>query len=155
MSDHPSIYQVAHMMTSEEHIKKDFEEIMKEIKSMIHGKYIGTLRSVIQDQHQQTKQNATKEVQLLEAIKPFITINQHPVIDQLVETMQAFHTIQSLKRDLQSYWFSSSPSIDHLYRKDGVYEVDEDCMRGNLLGTGNPRGDMIMLLAVVLLFKEL
>ncbi len=155
MSDYPSIHEVAHMMTSEEHITKDFEDILSGLKDMVYNKYIGTLESAIQAQHERTKNNATKEVQLLEAMKPFVDSNQHSTVDQLIKTMQAMNTIQALRNDLQRYWNSSSKSIDHLYRQDGVYEIDEECMKRNILGTGNVQGDMIMLLSVLLLLKEI
>ncbi|NMA82941.1 MAG: hypothetical protein GX962_03645 [Epulopiscium sp.] len=155
MIDQPTIYQVAHMMTSEEHITKDFQEIMDGLKDMIYNKYIGTLQAVVQDQYKSSKKNPTREVRLLEAAKPFVESTQHSKIDKWIDTMHAIRTVQSLRQDLQEYWLPGAQSINAMEHADGVYEIDEACMRGKVMGTGNSRGDMIMLLAIFLVWKEI
>ena len=52
---------------------------------------------LIEQYHNQTQQNPSKEIQLLTAIKPFVHPQNHQTIDALIEILHLTETLKAIQ----------------------------------------------------------
>ena len=53
---------------------------------------------LIEQYHNQTRQNPPKEIQLLTAIKPFVHPQNHQTLDAMIEILQLAETLKNIQK---------------------------------------------------------
>lgn len=135
-------------------LQQDMIDIKENIRSMFQEKYINRVQSLVNQNKSRVETNPTKEIALLQALKPFIGTEMHWKIDKLTETMNSFRTIQLLNDKMQTAQPQRSEKKEEkiLKRSDGVYEIDEVCMKAKEQGSGG--GFIIFIFIIFMLMGK-
>ena len=112
-----SLYEVTQMLQDKVKIKDDIDEAANIVMKMFYEKYLQKIEEEVENQRLQVKKNRPKEVELLYALKPFITEDKYPIVDKVVETIIMMETIAGLQTQ-----------IDSSMHRDGVYDIDTKCL---------------------------
>lgn len=154
MSDENPIYEITQQMSSRQNIDKDMQEAVSLITDMFRKKYINKLEQEIRTHQQRVKKEPPKEVVLLNAIKPFTEKNNHSSIDMLINAFEAYSAVLSIKNELpQKLEYKSlsktdktNPISDPSIKRDGIYDVDNDCIASAEKNDGDFSGIFLILL---------
>ncbi|MCL2855238.1 MAG: hypothetical protein FWE21_06425 [Defluviitaleaceae bacterium] len=81
------------------------------------------MMKAIEQKSKHARKNPSKEARLLHALKPFINPTSHKTLE---DTADMLHLMETMRAVTDNYIQSQDISI----QSDGIYDVDEDCMRG-------------------------
>lgn len=146
MSDN-NIYEIAQMMQNKNIIKNDLNEAFSIISAMFQDRYINKLHTAIEAKHSECKKKPSREVNLLNSLKPFFKKEQHDSINKTINTLYMIQTLQHLKEDTYVNTFSRSNDTDSSVHEDGIYDIDDNCAfnQGNC---NNSLLNIVLLLAI-------
>ena len=131
-----SIYEVTRMLQDKNIIKNDLEQAFSLVKDMFYKKYLDKIQLEIKNKREKLKINRPKEVELLYALKPFISKEKNYIIDNAAEYIIVLNIIQSLQTELsQNILDKNNISIhaqskdkDNSEHHDGIYDLDKNCL---------------------------
>ncbi|NLK97567.1 hypothetical protein [Defluviitalea saccharophila] len=153
MSNNQLLQNLGGVLGTSIDLQQDLNEIMEIIRNKFKEKYINRIESLIQGNRMQAQENPTREIALLQAVKPFLNPNIHLQIDQLIDAMNTFRTFQNISQQVKSVQLQSSGSEEErpLIQDDGVYEIDENCMNSKSVGIGMENGELFIFILLILL----
>ncbi|NLM13560.1 MAG: hypothetical protein GX209_07430 [Epulopiscium sp.] len=159
MSNNQLLQNLGGMLGTNIDFQQDLDEIAEMIRNKFKEKYINKIESLIEGNRIQAQENPTKEIALLQAIKPFIHPDIHLQIDKFIDVMNTFRTFQSINQQMKSIQLQSSKNNEHkeekqLIQEDGVYEIDENCMNRKNVGIGMENGDLLIFIFLILLLSS-
>lgn len=139
MSDkNSSIYEITQLMSNTNIIQNDLIEALNTVKDTFYKKYIKRFQDVLDEHREIAKEQSSKEIDLLLALKPFMDSNSHDSIDKLVDLIYNFNMAQNIDCEIKKYSTivdeESENSIkaaslnNNIVHDDGVYEIDESCL---------------------------
>jgi len=117
-------------MNDRENLQSDMDEALMLISKHFREKYIERLGTAFNRSRKNSAQNPTKEMQLMNALRPFLPTDQHEKIDSITEMLTLLSTFDNIRKEAN---MSASPAVeaienDRAVREDGIYEVDEHCL---------------------------
>lgn len=102
MSDE-NMNDVTGMLMNKEYIRKDIDEMTQLLKNMLKEKYISKMNDFVMKHKERTIKNPTKEVVLMEAIKPFLQKEDRLNLDRMIEMMNLINTARSIQMEVQRF----------------------------------------------------
>jgi len=170
MSDIKNLVELNKLMNNGNSLKNDLTEASNLITSMFQKKYISKLTNELKIQKQEHQKNPTKEIQLIQAVKPFIDKSRHNEIDMITDTLINLITLMDIQKDfdeINKENISSeikekqvlamnnilTPEDDKSIKKDGVYDIDETCLftNQNVNGSQNINSNMYLYIILILI----
>lgn len=149
-----NIYEIAMQMKNEKVMKNDIKEALGLVSNMFKNKYIDKIDMQFKQNVDYVKNNPTREIVLLDAIKPFINIENHKNIDNIINAFTNFSAINNILSNnyntVQINKISKDPSI----KEDGVYDIDENCLTYASSSDKNQNLNLGILLFVILFLKK-
>lgn len=155
---------VAHLLSNPAGIQNDMRESMLMAQNHLSEKYLTKMTKAVAQCQKKAMENPSPQIDLLLAVKPFIPEESHPRVNQMIEMLQFYQTMDEIRTSIQEELppadtrplsaasvgsFTPDPSV----HEDGVYDVDSNCTlpaRANqaTMQNSNPMG---MLLALSLM----
>lgn len=111
--------EIANNLRNKEVIKSDLKEALTLVTSLFQDKYLTKLQQDLKQRTDETKKNPTKEIKLMQSIKPFLHIDQHTNLEKMIDALFIVQTLQNVNKDVNTL------------HNDGVYEIDSTCMSRN------------------------
>ena len=172
MSNIDNLIELNKIINKEDTLQKDMIEATNLIKSMFQKKYIKKLSEELEICKQDHKKRPTKEIQLLQAIKPFINQNYHQQIDSITDTLINFTTLIDIqknfnnklethqkektnKKQIKAMSTVVTKNDDVSIKKDGIYDIDENCLFYNQKNIKIQNNNKTNILYILLLFAML
>ncbi len=156
MQQNNVIYEISQQIQDKQIVEKDIKEAFGLVTNLFKTKYIDKLNKELKDATNNIKNNPTKEIVLLNAIKPFMLEQNHKNIDNvinLITNMSALNNImpKNIKQE-NSQNVIKINSLDPSIKEDGVYDIDESCLShtNNSSYTSN---SLIFFIFILLLFN--
>ncbi|MCI8804347.1 MAG: hypothetical protein HFE59_00350 [Clostridiales bacterium] len=142
MSDIKNLIELNDLINNGNSLRGDLSEAAELIKTMFKQKYISKLENELKIQKQIHQKNPTKEIQLIQAVKPFINSERHKEIDSITDTLINITTLMDIQKDFiknNEKEKDEEPRIkamdtilteknDPSIKKDGIYDIDESCL---------------------------
>ena len=113
--------EIASKLGDKDAVRQDLNDAIMAVSAMFHERYIDKLQKDIHNKQEETRKNPNKEIKLIQSIKPFCPSQHHPTLDKVIDTMQMVQTLSTINNDMA------------VLHKDGVYEIDKNCMSQNKL----------------------
>lgn len=110
---------IVNNLRNKETIKKDLNDAFILISSMFKDRYLNKLHMDINLKREEIKKNPTKEIQLIQSIKPFCAKHHHDIIDTAVDKMYLVQTLKNISKDITTL------------NTNDIYEIDEACTQEN------------------------
>jgi len=98
MSNINKIIELNKLINNSESFQNDITEISNLIKTMFQKKYISKLSEELKIQKQNHQKNPTKEIQLIQAVKPFINQEKQNDIDKITDTLINITTLMDIQK---------------------------------------------------------
>ncbi len=177
MSDMKKIIELNNLISDNNSLQNDITEISNLIKTMFQKKYISKLSDELKIQKQNHQKNPSKEIQLIQAVKPFISQSRHNDIDKITDALINITTLMDIQKDflentkknnvkqtpkkqilpekqISAMDTTVTQKEDSSIKKDGVYDIDEICLLSNQSIKQNSNQNFlalyILLIAVIL-----
>lgn len=101
MSDIKNLIELNKLINNSGALKKDLSEASNLITSMFQKKYISKLKDELRIQKLNHQKNPTKEIQLIQAVKPFISQSRHKDVDAITDTLINMTTLMDIQKDFK------------------------------------------------------
>ncbi len=166
MSENNTIYEIAQLMSSRTNLQNDFAEAAQLINNLFKKKYIDKINYTIQNQRTNIQKNPSKEINLLNAFKPFLNSEYHSNIDSLINIFTDMNVIKNIQNEIyknRKVSVSSlnsindteknkykNISIDSSIQKDGIYEIDQKCISNKQSEVNNDNNGIYPILLFML-----
>ncbi len=175
MSDIKNLLELNKVMNKSDTLQNDFTEAMTLVKNMFQRKYISKLSDELEKQKIEHKKNPSKEIQLIQAVKPFINQSRHKEIDSITDTLINISTLLDIQKSFienseeqerkkekdESEQKVASMSVivtedsDTSIKKDGIYDIDENCYLIKQSRTTAPnQNNFLYIILIFLLFSN-
>lgn len=162
MQDNSVIYEIAKQIQDKNNMKEDISNAISLVSNMFKEKYMDKIMNEFQKTLNHIEENPTKEINLLNAIKPFLSNCEN--IENTINMLKNFSAINLLKnneyqkkqQDLNSdnvVFINNIKEKDSSVKEDGVYDIDENC----LFGVENfkyERFNPLILILFIMLFNN-
>lgn len=102
MQENDIIYKIATQIKDKDNLKNDFKEVIGLASDLFKKKYIYTLQEEVDNHIKIAQKNPTKEITLLQSIKPFVEKDFHENIDKCINTLTNLNVFNSLKSKIIS-----------------------------------------------------
>lgn len=141
MSDKTTIYEITQLMGDKNVIQSDLNEAFSTVKDIFYKKYIQKFQIALDEHKELAAKESSKEIQLLNALKPFLADNSNKSIDKIINTMCTLNTAQSINREIkkcsanlvsEENTINAASTNSTTIHEDGIYEIDETCKPNNL-----------------------
>jgi len=139
-----NIYEIVQSFSDRDNLQSDLDEALKLVSRHFRNKYVGKLDNVLNISRKNFKQNPTREMQLINALKPFLPRERHERLDSITEMLTLFSTFESIRKEVSSTSLAQSEvaEADSAIHEDGIYEVDEECLHKKSMGQMQPMQDL-------------
>lgn len=164
MTDNLSVlYDLSRRLCNPEQVRNDANEAMTMVMNMFMDRYVNRAGDAMRRHMVQAKKNPSKEVNLLMAMKPFMGEANWERVDKTVDTLMLYDTIRQLAEPASAMSLSSREGYDYndsqnypgegtetgMVHDDGIYEIDEQCLKEKSMGT--PKSLMAGLMIAMLM----
>lgn len=96
-----NVSEITNMITNKDHVRNDMIEITNVVKDFLNEKYILKMNELISKHQEKVNSNPTKEVILMQAIKPFMQREAQLNIDRLIQMMNTLNAVRSIQQEFQ------------------------------------------------------
>ena len=142
-----NIYEITKVMSNNQALSGDLQNGLHMVKEQLLAKYIKPVKTIIAKEQTKIRKNPSSEIRLLEALKPFIPHTQHDKLTQTMNTLYTLETIKRLTTPVPKTINHNQIGIQSL-SQDGVYEIDEKCMKMSEMPRISPIFLVLALMAV-------
>ncbi len=168
MSDIKNLIALNDLIKNSNSLQSDLTEAAELIKTMFKQKYISKLENELKIHKQIHQKNPTKEIQLIQAVKPFINQERHKTIDSITDALINITTLMDIQKDFiknSEKQKEDKPQIkamdtilternDPSIKKDGIYDIDESCLLTKQSSGRNTSSNfLVYALFALILFK--
>ena len=118
-------------LSDKSNIEKDLEEALMLVSGHFREKYLERLNYAFGKCRKSSEQNPSKEVQLMQALRPFLPPERHERIDSITEMLTILSTFENIRNEAEILIpprHVEAIEYDPAIHEDGIYEVDEHCM---------------------------
>lgn len=136
MSDKTTIYEITQLMGDKNVIQNDLNEALSTVKDIFYKKYLQKFQVALDEHKELVVKESSREIQLLNALKPFLVDNSSKSIDKIINAMCTLNTAQSINREIkkcsanlisEKNTISAASTNSATIHEDGIYEIDETC----------------------------
>ena len=168
MSDIKNLVELNDLISSGNSLQNDLTEAIEIIKKMFRQKYISKLENELKIQKQDHLKNPSKEIQLIQAVKPFMKQSKHKDIDSLTDTLVNISTLMDIQKKFErNSKKTENPATkvaamntvitkkdDSSIKEDGIYDIDEKCLLSKQsLNKNSSPNILVYILFIVILFN--
>jgi len=134
------IFEIVQSFSDSANLQSDLDEAIQLVSRHFRDKYIGRLNTAFNMSRKNFKQNPTKEMQLINAIRHFMPAERHEKLDNITEMLMLLSTFESINREANAVSLSQTEieEADSAIHEDGIYEVDENCLHSKGMGQVQP-----------------
>jgi len=134
------IYEIVQSFSDQDNLRNDLDEAFTLASKHFRDKYMGRLDNALNMSRKNFKQNPTKEMQLINALRPFLPTERHEKLDSISEMLTLLSTFESIRREANTATLSHLEVMetDSAIHEDGIYEVDENCLHKKSMGQVQP-----------------
>ncbi len=144
MQENNIIYEISKQIKNKDNIKKDLNNAFLHISNMFKDKYINKIDAEVKNILKDIQNNPSKEINLLNAIKPFLKEDSHVNIDNTINFLQKVYLINNISQNINQNTVQKEDNKqedlvcisavekaeDSSIKEDGVYDIDENCIFG-------------------------
>ncbi|WP_317367606.1 hypothetical protein [uncultured Tyzzerella sp.] len=154
MQENNVIYEIAQKMQDKQVIENDIKEAFGLITNLFKTKYIDKINLELKNNIDNLKKNPSKEIALLNAIKPFILEENHKNIDNAINIVTNVSALSyMIPKNIQNNVVKvNTLDVDPSVKEDGVYDIDENCLF-SINNSFNMSNNVVFLVIILLLFK--
>ena len=160
MSEGNSIYEITKMMSSEQNLRNDFQEAANLVKNMFQEKYIYKLEKELNRRREIIQKNPSKEIKLINALKPFIEEKSREDVDKIINLMINADTLSAIQKSFlnENSMITAQSAInpsqkkDPSIKEDGIYDIDESCLTSIQTSAGKSNNIFPLMLILFMLF---
>jgi hypothetical protein len=134
------LIEVTQMINDKNTLTNDMVHAAEVVGGIFKEKYLNPLNSAIKENHGFVEKNPSKEVRLLQAMRAFMPGDKQVSADKMIGM---YNQIEAIQR-MSGYINNTGTACVH---SDGIYEIDENCVRRN---SGSNMGGMIMMMLLLL-----
>jgi len=138
-----TIYEITKLMENKDTIQNDLNEAISIMRNIFYKKYIQKFQQALDEHRQMAKEQSSKEVNLLKALKPFLGDDSKNSIDRIIDFMYTINTAQSIDSEVRkcseeintnNYNDSviNAASTSKIVHEDGIYEIDDNCIEKSI-----------------------
>lgn len=137
------LYEMTQMLNNKQNMQEDMSLAMEAFSNVFKEKYLNRINQAMLKSHNDVRSNPTKEICLLEALKPFAATSE--TVSSIERSIELFTTMNVLKKmgfakhsktpeeNLSQNYYSASSINDNDVKassvhSDGIYDVDENCI---------------------------
>jgi len=91
------IYEIAQMITDRNNIESDMANAMEMVKGLFRDKYVKRLNDAFSKCREANAKSPSKEVRLLQALKPFIPEENHKNMEMAAEMLLMMETLKGIR----------------------------------------------------------
>ena len=125
------VYEIAKKLSDKKNLEKDMEEAAELVARHFQRKYTERLYSALNKCQENSANNPSKELRLIQAVRPFLNQEHHEKIDGMEQMLTILSTFENIRKEAgqaeEPKPLSNEPG-DPAIHEDGIYEVDEACM---------------------------
>jgi len=134
------IYEIVQSFSDRNNLQNDLEEALNLVSKHFRDKYVGRLDTALNISRKSFMQNPTKEMQLINAMRPFLPPEQHERLDSITEMLTLLSTFEGLRSEASAAALAQPEAMeaDPAIHEDGIYEVDENCLYKKSMGQMQP-----------------
>ncbi|MDR3092087.1 MAG: hypothetical protein LBU36_07895 [Clostridiales bacterium] len=149
-----NIYEIARIMSNRAALLSDMEEAAGMVCGFFHDKYLSRLRGVIDEHNRKIMERPPKEVGLISAFKAFTPPERHAALDKMIDAFLLAGTLSSIKGEygervkIESEKDASARK-DNSVHNDGVYDMDDDCLKQRKQAAGGAQADKMVNLLIL------
>lgn len=154
MQDNNVIYELSKQIQNKEVMQNDMKEALGLVANLFKSKYIDKINLELKNHIKNIEDNPTKEIVLLNAIKPFVLEENQKNIDNMINIVT---NISALSHILPKSLNTENKvikinALDPSVKKDGVYDIDESCLT-HINSSFDKPNNILMLAMFLLLFN--
>jgi len=149
------VYEIARKLSDKDNLEKDMEEAFGLVAQHFKNKYLERLNTAFNKCRENSANNPSKELRLVQAIKPFLPEERHEKIDEMAQMLTVLSTFENIRKEAVQVESSAveaqikSPKIDPAIHEDGIYEVDELCMLRKQKGRGPDFAGLMLVMGLM------
>lgn len=133
MQENNVIYEISQKMQDKEIVQNDMKEALGLVTNLFKTKYIDKIDCELKTNIKNIQNNPTKEIVLLNALKPFAEKDSHKNIDNIINLVTNITAFKNLipkqqPKFEQNIIKANNLDIDPSVKEDGVYDIDENCL---------------------------
>jgi len=134
------IYEIVQSFSDGANIQSDLDEAIGLVSRHFRDKYLGRLDTAFNQSRKNFKQNPTKEMQLINALRHFMPPERHEKMDSIAEMLTLLSTFESIQKEVNAVSLAQveATETDSAIHEDGIYEVDQNCLRKKSIGQVQP-----------------
>ncbi|MDR2939545.1 MAG: hypothetical protein LBV08_04400 [Clostridiales bacterium] len=157
MQGNDTIYELAEAFLNTDSLKNDLNDSFGLVVKDLRRKYLSKINKAITTQKAQSAGNMSREIKLLNAIKPFAQPEMTNQLDNIIELMTNIHTVKSIHSQMINVKAASNDingatvefQVDPSVKKDGVYDFDYEA---GYIPKNPPNQNIFFILFILLLF---
>lgn len=153
MQENNVIYEIAEKIQDKQNLENDMKEAFSLVSNLFKTKYIDKIQLELKNNIDNIKTNPTREIVLLNAIKPFIMENNHKNIDNVIDLVTSLSALSSMLPKKYNQNIVTVNNIDPSVKEDGVYDIDENCLFSINKSINIPNN--LILLIILIVFKNI
>lgn len=142
------MFEITRLMNDSNVLKGDISQAADIVKSHFANKYINPLATAIENENKNSRKHPSKEAKLLEAMRPFIPHYHHDRLNQAIDSICMMDTIKKLSSSMPKPTISAMEVgiPQSSIHDDGIYNIDEKCLRNKHKPTIAPILLVLMLM---------
>jgi len=148
--------EISRMVESPDNIRKDMGDALELAREHFKSKYLRRIQKAVEYERTRTLANPPREVALLAALKEFTPPENHERFDKMAELFITLSSWQEIRHNLelskQSYATVQAagmpPRRDESVHRDGVYDIDPECVAKSRYNGGR-LAEMMFLLSML------
>jgi len=124
-------FEITQMMADKNNISNDMLHAASLVNEMFNTKYLTPLNNAIQETLDQVAKNPSREVRFIQSMRTFLGAQNQAQVDEAINLMNQFETMRRIIGQLGAGGVdvNGHPLNGTCVHNDGVYEIDENCMR--------------------------
>jgi len=111
-------------------LSNDFAAVMGAINNLFSEKYLTPISAAIKETYDIVEKNPSREVALIQSMRSLVGANNQLKIDEAINLLNQIEVLRIIAEQLDSASCSVNPTVNAAcVHNDGVYEIDEQCVR--------------------------
>jgi len=135
------VYEIAKKLGDKDNLEKDMQEALGLVVGHFKSKYMERLQSAFDKCQENSINNPSKELRLIQAIRPFVPGERHDKLkdmEKMLTVMSTFENIRAeavqIQEQTDEQGKQQDSKADTAIHEDGIYEIDQQCLMNKRKG---------------------